>query len=447
MRQEAHDKAVAKMLSQVTKQLRADEREKEKFRRETLVDQYRRELEAQPVYRVRATLSENKERVREEDLSRYDEATRKALHRKLWTKAGALALDDLAEEHGFTSGDEMVKALLAAPDLEAAVNQAADEQIEAERPGPDEIRRAALEAIHNDMAVELLALEEQILSRRANPEGKDRLARARARRQAVKAQAEETLSAMRWREAIRFDKFIVAERKALKAAVAALENGRRDAAAAHKYNQTLQAALVQASMALDREVEKGQALIKKITSRKATQTLGLDQDELLLLDAFLARYGVGDGPTPGADVPSLTDWAEEMQANGETVLIPKEILDGSVAGRFESLTVDQFQMVMETVKNIIKLGRLKHRTLLGDQKLKLDDVGARLKAQAAKVTRKGKDAYTPNRWSKGEERRHAWAEFAWDHMKIETILRLLDDSGAGYIRSWAGLFKKHRAYF
>ncbi len=420
VQKEAEGIAKARMMRKIVGQLLRENKKKEKSERIRLTEELTREYQEKPIYKFLNSGTQ----IRLADVQdHYPEETTNILKDMLSDAPTAIPLADLAEEYGFSSGDEMIKTLMATQPLEDAVRQEVSARIEAARPTRADIERAALESIHNEKQLELLAMEEQILAQKVK--AKDRMARARAQAQAIREIAKQQLAQKPWIEARRFDIYLVAERRNARAAIEALERGYSVGASNHKYLQTLNAALVRESLRLDKEIDRILNRFDKIAKRKPRQTLGLDREELAQLDQLLARFGIGEGLATGESAPTLAEWAKQMEDAGELVSIPEEILEGFSAP-LRSLTTDQLLALDESVENILQLGRQKHRLISQAKQIVFEDAVNELVSQAYLLGRDTKEQYKPH-LSVSEKLGDAWQAFNYQHTKVEYLMRWLDD--------------------
>lgn len=276
--------------------------------------------------------------------------------------------DILATLFGFSSGDEMVQALAAANTPSSEVEGRTD-QLMLERYGDlvDEkaIERAANKAVHNlnrsrVIETELSALDKA--NRVRSPNGKtDKNGRPQSFAvlpKAAKQFAANMIAKLQVRN-LKPTHYTAAEVRAAKAAEKALRSGDLTAAASEKRNQLIQHYAARAALDAVAEMEKGVAYLKRIEASKTIDVDYLDQIHQLLekFDLRPASLKAIDGRK------SLADWIESQRDMGLEPQIPQDVLDAAGRTHFKDLTVEQIRGLVDTVRQIEHLGRLKHRLL------------------------------------------------------------------------------------
>ena len=356
-----------------------------KEKRKAIRQEVTAEVMDQPINRVRTFLKRglvNGEKV--EGPTKLDLERVKALYAHLpkelqdftklgYGKYGMLAKegvdpDVVADMFGFTSGHELVEALLNAPDPREEIAGLTDQRM-LERYGDladkGSIDRAADEAIHNDARLKFVATEANALAKAA---GTARVLAAAARdfaRQAVARQKVRDL---------RPSRFGGAEVRSAREAAAAAAKGDLVAAATAKRNQLVNGYAAKAAADARAEVEKAVryfATLQKEGTRKA-----IDPDYLDQVDALLDRFDLRRGVSLKAidKRKSLLEWVEAQKAMGLTPVVPDELLDEAKRKHYRDLTVEELRGIVDSVRNIVHLGRLKRRLLNEREKRTLDQV-------------------------------------------------------------------------
>lgn len=85
-----------------------------------------------------------------------------------------MSAQDLARDRGYTSADEMVKDLLANADIDAIVDTRVQQRMDTERSeiaSPEAIKKLADEAVCQDAAARVVAIEINALERSQNRTG------------------------------------------------------------------------------------------------------------------------------------------------------------------------------------------------------------------------------------------------------------------------------------
>lgn len=273
------------------------------------------------------------------------------------TRNDALHPDIVAELFGFSSGDELVRALAAAETPRAEINALTDvrmlEQF-GDLSSPEAIEKAADKAIHNDARSRFVATE-------ANA-----LAKATGQRKVLASAAKEFARSMIARLKVRNVKpsqYASAEVRAAKASEQASKAGALATAAAEKRNQLIQNYATRAAYDAQEEVDKGLRYLKRFEG-EATRK-GLDADYTDQIDALLERFDLRKGQSNKAvdKRTALAEWIKAQREAGLEPDIPPALENEAFRESYKNLTVEEFRGLVDTVRQIEHLGRLKHKLL------------------------------------------------------------------------------------
>lgn len=265
--------------------------------------------------------------------------------------------DLVAEMFGFSSGDELVRRLAAAEspkaEIEALTDQRMLEQF-GDLSSQEAITKAADKAIHNDVRARMIATE------------LNALARATGQRQTLASAAKEYAAAMISRLKVRDIKpgqYASAEVRASKAAEQASKSGDLAKAAAEKRNQLINAYATRAAYDAQEEVEKGLRYLKTFDS--AGKRKGLDADYTDQIDALLERFDLRAGQSfKSIDKRvALAEWITKQRDAGLEPDVPPALVNEAFRTSYKNLTVEELRGLIDTVKQIEHLGRLKHKLL------------------------------------------------------------------------------------
>ncbi|BCB27059.1 hypothetical protein SKTS_19450 [Sulfurimicrobium lacus] len=412
----------------VVKQLQKEAKAK---RDEVHID-IRREVMSQPIYRAWQFLT-GKEVEGGEPVGRLDaaavreldlpEAVSKRLRDfSMLRTEGGLHPDTVAEMFGFTSGDELVRKLAHVETPKAEIDALTDvrmlEQF-GDLSSHEAIERAADKAIHNDARARFVATE-------ANA-----LAKATGQRRVLASAAKEYAAAMIARLKVRNIKpgqYANAEVRAAKTAEKASKAGDLVTAAAEKRNQLIQGYATRAAYDAQDEVDKGLRYLKKFEG----DIKNLDADYAEQIGNMLERFDLRKGQSNKA-VDKRTALAEWIRAQREAGLepdIPRELENEAFRTSYKNLTVEEFRGVIDTVRQIEHLGRLKHKLLTAaDQRayeVVRDGIAASIHAHARD---READTRTPttNMGRAVQGLKRFWAA----HIKVATWARVMDGGKDG----------------
>ncbi len=277
------------------------------------------------------------------------------------TKKGGIDPDLAAEMFGFGSGQEMVRALAEAQHPRDVVEGLTDQRMlekYGELSSPQAIERAAEAAIHNDARARFVATELKALAKAQGP--------ARMIAQAATEAADAAIAAKRVRD-VRPTQYAVAEAKSARNADKALLGHDIAAAANEKRAQLLNNRLAKAAQQAVEDVRKGVQYLKKFDKGSVRENIELDYREQI--DALLDQYDLRTS-TSGKALDrrqSLRDWYADQIERGYNPAIPDALMDNMAATHYKDMTVEQFRGLVDAVKSIEHLGRLKQRLQDGQE--------------------------------------------------------------------------------
>lgn len=303
--------------------------------------------------------------------------------------------DAAAELIGFTSGAEMVEALINMRPRKALVEAEADQRM-LEKHGDmmidGTIADEAIESLHNDEQANILRLELRALRKKQREVApfvqveKDKA--AMARRDAIAATETPPVSAFRnaargliGQTAVRDINpigYLHAERKAAKAAFKALAAGDTMEAATQKQRELLNHYLYREATAARETTDKVYTYARKFLKGKARTKFGkAGATYLEQIDSLLDQYEFAD--VPKTDIvrrENLLNFIAEKMEEGEPVQIPDSILLDAQRRNYKTLPFDQLLAVRDAIANIEHLVNLKTKLLTDKAKRELAEVVA-----------------------------------------------------------------------
>ncbi len=345
-----------------------------------------------------------------------------AVKARRMTATNGLHPDIVAEMFGFTSGDELVRKLAEAETPKAEIDALTDvrmlEQF-GELSSPEAIEKAADKAIHNDARARFVATE-------ANA-----LAKATGQRKVLASAAKEFARAMIARLKVRDIKpgqYANAEVRAAKAAEKASKAGDLATAAAEKRNQLIQNYATRAAYDAQEEVDKGLRYLKKFEGDIKT----LDADYADQIGNLLERFDLRKGQSNKAvdKRTALAEWIRAQRDAGLEPDIPGELENEAFRTSYKNLTVEEFQGIVDTVRQIEHLGRLKHKLLTAaDQRAYeavRDEIAASIHEHA-----QGREADTRTPTTNMGRAVQGLKRFWAAHIKAATWARVMDGGKDG----------------
>lgn len=330
----------------------------------------------------------------------------------------AMHPDIVAQLFGFTSGDELVRTLLATNPLKDEVAARVDQRMleqHGELATPEALDRAADAAVHNAARARMVATEMGTLAMATGTKRVEIKLLAAAARQF----ARETVARLKVR-ALKPSLFSSAQARAASNAQAAMKRGDAQAALAEKRNELLQTQSARAAHEALGEIERGLKYLRRFDGN----VKGLDAEYREQIDALLERFDLRKATSLKAvdRRKSLAQWVEAQREQGIEPNVPQELLDATERKSYKDMTVEEFRGLLDTVRQIEHIGRLKDKLLTARD---AREVAAAI-AQAAAVVREhgGTAREQPLERERGVL---PWLRGVLaDHRKFASLLRQMD---------------------
>jgi hypothetical protein len=366
-----------------------------KAKRKAVEDEVRAEVRAMPIYAAMHFLKRGEmvapdgEQVKVEKGHRLDTAAlaemypesmlaRPALERlQGMTRKDGLHPDLVAEMFGFTSGDQLVREIIAAENEAQLIEGLTDRRV-LERYGdladPDTLARAVDEAIHNEMRLKVLATELKAATKAQTP--------VRAIMQAAKDYAAKVLAGKKLKD-IKPRQHAAAETRAGKAAMQAFGKGDTATLATEKRNQVLQGYLTKMSYEALDEVGKTRDFFRRVVTGKDDQVLKTrDLDVVNAARAILAAYGFGQKAKTAAE------YLKVVQANDpEMYAVLKDRVDSAVADAkpFNELTLEEMRGLRDEIDAMWYLAKRNRQMEVDGDLLDRQEVQAALRERMEEI--------------------------------------------------------------
>lgn len=361
------------------------------------------EIDAQPVFQALRLLRSTARLDRNFLLSVYGPGALDAMPKSvppIYSDAGAVHPDVIADEAGFPSGDAMVQALMGYEETRKRLREAKDKRSPrqvaidqgtqdrmAERYGDalrdGSIEEEALAAVHSEKQGELIEAELKALSRQRYGEQDPRAGRVTPY-QMVKRWAEERIRSGKVSEVASGSAIQVyqrAARKAAKEAESAIAKRDLDEAYRQKQRQMINNALIAEARKAQDMVEAAVGRLSRTAARRTSKSI--DQDYLEQAHALLERYDFSTRSVRDVEKQqAFEEWAAEREAEGHDVLIPPRWEDRLGRRHWSQLTVEEIAGLDDSVKQILHLGRHKQKLLDGAEERAFEDARAELIAAA-----------------------------------------------------------------
>ncbi len=467
----AHREDVDELTGRAMAELSREKKRWWRAERDIVKQEVTAEVNASPVYAAIALLTKGKnadgsalaEGVPRIHLSRADIEARfgagvyKLLPRgSTSTGATGISTETAAELLGFTSGADMVRALIAAPPRAKAIDQMTDARMR-ERHGDmmtdGSLVEQAIDSVHTEGRAKVLAAELQALNRKrrevkpfvdAAVNTREREARQAREANAASLPNRDEIKVIREaaQQAIALKKIRTispqlyrnAERKAARLAFEMAGKGKFEEAYLAKRQQILNFELYRAATAartqIDKQVEYMRGLSKKSAQERLAKAKGQYREQI---NALLARFDFTQQPRD-ADLKrdALTKWVDAQVAAGREVAIPQWVIDEARRTPYKELTAAELQGLTDAAKNIEHLAKTKDRLLKNRKAAEWATAKAALMARAT-ASLKGGRATPVTSFEEGQFKK--FGRFMFDlHdelLRVETITERLDGGKSG----------------
>ncbi|MBP6464973.1 MAG: hypothetical protein KA324_13655 [Rubrivivax sp.] len=391
-----------------------------------------------------------------------DEVLNALQARKMTAKDG-LPPDLVADLFGFTSGDELARVIAQADPPQAVIDRLTDERM-IERYGdlatPEGMQRAVDAALHTEARGRMIAAEMDALQAAGRPAGQDGRRSANMLAQAAADYARMVVGRLRLRD-IQPARYQAAEARAGRDAIQAMRKGDTTAAAEAKRRQLIQHASAREAIAARAEMDKARAYLRRMAGRPK----GVAPDYLDQIEQMLERHDMTQRSDRANDrrasfsawvqaqlklghIPDFSEAlmsAQELQrfradiqaldADGELVFdddakIATRLAEGierSAAVPFRDMTVDQVRALVDAVRQVEHLGRMKRRMLLSRERAEFEAV--RDEVVASVRGNGGRPIPPQRRRTRNDAMGRAWQAvvgFAASHIKVSTWARMMD---------------------
>jgi hypothetical protein len=325
---------------------------------------------------------------------------------------------------GFTSGDALVRAVAAADAPTDVIENLTDARMlegHGDLSSPEAISRAADQVIHN-------RAREKVLLTEANTMAKG-LGKQPILAKAAKMFAEASIARLKIRN-IKPSLYTGAEVRAAKASAEAHRKGDIAAALAEKRNQVLNTMMARAAYDAKEEVEKGIDYFKKFD--KDSSRKSIDPDYTDQIDALLDRFDLRKSTSLKTidKRKSLAAWLAAKELEGLAPDIPEALQNEANRQSYKEMTVEEFRGLVDSVKQIEHLGRLKNRLLTAKDQRAYEAVRDEMVASINEhADGRTADMRTPTT-NTGRAIQGLKTFFA-AHIKASTIIRVLDGGKDG----------------
>lgn len=382
--QAAEERLTAEALHELT-------REQQKWWKEArsvMQEAVAKEVDAQPVYRVQdllrkglqtdGTVGEPVKLSRGPLVERYGKPVVSRL--RGMTSDDGIHPDIVAEQFGYTSGDEMVQALVGARGRKELIQAETDARMRAEYGdmlNDGSLADRAVEAVHNDDRAQVVREELRAIDRLRRQVEKVQRAQDGNSRQLrsdayaaipslkdIRAVSQQVIADKVVRD-IQPHLYLNAERKANRDAFNFATKKRWQEAAEAKQRELLNHYLYREATAARKEEEKIYTYMRRFEKPSTRERIGkAGAGYLEQIEGLLDQYEFRKVSGPQVERRrSLAQFVSEQEAAGNVVSVPQHLIEQSARVNYRDLTFEELNGVRDAVVNIEHLARLKNKLL------------------------------------------------------------------------------------
>lgn len=339
-----------------------------------------------------------------------------------------LVSDLILNEDGepvFTGGEDLIRALTEAQPPQEAIEETAYLNVLAEKgevPTQADFEEAADLAAHSEIRQRIIAAEFKALSKATGS--------ANLIRKAASVYAQEKVEQIKIRD-LRPSVYTRAEAKTAKASQDAFRKGDIPTAATQKRNQLLQNSMAREVLKAREEMESARKYLSKFN--RVVKSIDIEYREQI--EALLESVELSNAPSL-KDLDrrtSLLEFVKKMEEQGRAHNIDAEYIAEIQAKRnYREMTVEEMRVLVDTVKGIEHLGRLKNKMLTARDKRTYQEIRDNI-VESIRENARTHDKRTSTAANNIERVEDGFSGFMWGHIKISSIARILDggkDAGA-----------------
>jgi hypothetical protein len=331
--------------------------------------------------------------------------------------------DLAADMFGFTSGDQLVRALVDAPSLKEAIESRTDQRMLEEYGDmyDAKARELAVErALHNEARARFVAAELRHAAKATQPV---RIMLAAAR------QAARNIIGNKLVRDTKASEYSAAETRSTRQAEKAMKEGDAQAVTQALQNRLLNNQLTSEAAKASQEIDKGLKYFRKVQTDASRKRVGADYSEQI--DQLLERFELRPISLREVDKrTTLAKWIENQRAAGYEPEISPEMEAEANRKSYKNMTVSEFRDLVSTIQQIEHMGRTEQNMLTAAKEVAYkqakeeivesinENANGRVATARTPTTDLGRYAQSLKRF---------WAS----HIKAATIARIMDGGKDG----------------
>lgn len=375
----------------------------------------------------------------------------------LYRKEGGIDPDQAADLFGYSSGDEMIQALLKLRPMDQLIEAETTDRMRqsygdmlTDGTAPEKARDAVMtEGRSKVLEAEMKALAKKVretapfrqlgaseakrADRQQRQAGLDTIRRFVPSVALARDIATQRISEMRVRD-VKANLHYSAARREGNAALEAVNRGDFQDALKHKQNELVQVEMYRAATETAKEIEKIRDSMRSFDDPKKRGRIGKAGEGYLdQIDKLRERFEFSRQTNKALDKrSSLADFIKSEEALGHELAIPQELQNEARQQNYRDMTVEQLRGLHDAVKTIEHWANFKNKLLRQAAKRELDALAADGQASIDK-NRKGPPReipINPDLPGKDPARVLRWMDLG--HRPLQAILRELDGYNDGF---------------
>lgn len=357
----------------------------------------------------------------------------------IYTVEGGMHQDVIASLYGYSSGDDMISAILAAPSQTEFINKKSA-KIMSERHGDllneEQLREEAEQALSNEDKGKALYMEYQHLASNHKGLAKEITRRVVSRpvpKKEVKAAAERTIQKVKV-EDVRPHTYKLAEQRYRKEAGVALTKGDIEGAFAAKQKELYNHELYRAAIEAREKINKGVKDTAKFFQSDKKLSKTRDMDLINTGRAILARYGLGKSDKQPLQ---YLETLKEYNPDGYEIIsgLVKDVL--SEPDNFKVISYEKFSDLMDTLDALWSLSKESKEVEIEGKKVEVAQAAEELVEDMEIFKKPGKQEQYNRTASKGEKIKKGLLELKGYLRTMESWIDLMD------LGKFKGSFRKY----
>lgn len=379
------------------------------------------------------------------------------LDRRLYARKGGMDPDQVADIFGYSSGDEMIQAILKTRPMDELIDAETDDRM---RQTYGDIKtdgtaaEKARDAVMTEGRSEVIEREMQALARAVRQAAPFAASGERQARQADRAAraaglddirrfvpsvalardiAGRRIAEMRVRD-VKGGLYYAAARRESNAAIAAVNRGDFQTALTHKQQELINVEMYRAATEMAKEVQKTRDYMLSFDKASKRERIGKAGEVYLdQIDKLRERFEFSRQTDKALDKrASLLDFMKSEIAKGHELEIPLELQDEAWTQNYRDMTVSELRGLKDAVQSIEHWANFKNKLLKSQAKRELDAAAGEMAASISGNS-KGLRPLVLEDEAAGESSKRGLAGFfAWQR-KIASWARQMDggkDGGA-----------------